>query len=174
MDTWPYFLSPVSRAALKQGQPVPVASCWNGMVVFDAAPFYDEEHGLEFRGIADDLAVEHLEGSECCLIHADNPLSGQKGVWVDPNVRVTYNGTTYSSVSASEKGGQWPSTWQIVTGLWKNRLKRWGSAFRWRDRSIEGKVEAWRMQDADRHHEHGAYCLIDEMQIMLWNGWGHA
>ena len=31
MLTWPYFRSRGSREALKSAQPVPVASCWNGM-----------------------------------------------------------------------------------------------------------------------------------------------
>jgi hypothetical protein len=52
------------------------------MVVFDAAPFYggpgDDGHikaPLRFRGISDSLAKYHLEASECCLIHFDNPLT---------------------------------------------------------------------------------------------------
>jgi Cryptococcal mannosyltransferase 1 len=31
MQTWPYFRSSASRAAVKRNRPVPVASCWNGM-----------------------------------------------------------------------------------------------------------------------------------------------
>jgi hypothetical protein len=31
MQTWPYFRSRVSRYAMQRGEPVPVASCWNGM-----------------------------------------------------------------------------------------------------------------------------------------------
>ncbi|KAJ4321016.1 hypothetical protein N0V84_005597, partial [Fusarium piperis] len=30
-QTWPYFRSSKSRAAMKRGEPVPVSSCWNGM-----------------------------------------------------------------------------------------------------------------------------------------------
>lgn len=55
-------------------------------VAMDASAFYDQN--LTFRGIPDDLASLHLEGSECCLIHADNPLSHSKGVFLNPNVRV--------------------------------------------------------------------------------------
>ncbi|GAB7352058.1 hypothetical protein MBLNU459_g2566t1 [Dothideomycetes sp. NU459] len=40
MSTWPYFRAAASREAVKTGNPVPVTSCWNGMVVMDAAPFY--------------------------------------------------------------------------------------------------------------------------------------
>ncbi|BAE60536.1 unnamed protein product [Aspergillus oryzae RIB40] len=84
MQSWPYFRSRASRQAMKASQPVPVSSCWNGVVAMDAAPFY-QHPPLKFRGISDSLAKSHLEGSECCLIHADNPLSREKGVWLNPN-----------------------------------------------------------------------------------------
>lgn len=172
MDTWPYFRSAASRQAIKHGEAVPVASCWNGMVMFDAAPFYDKDQPLRFRGIADDLAISHVEGSECCLIHADNPLSLTKGVWINPNVRVTYNTSLYNAVNP-RNGTPLPSVLQIVTGLWKNRISRWLSVFMLRDRTVDAKVRKWSSKDV-KHREPGTFCLIDEMQIMLWNGWGHA
>ncbi|RFU33789.1 hypothetical protein B7463_g2534, partial [Scytalidium lignicola] len=89
-EAWPYFLSTRSRHAIMSNAPVPVKSCWNGIVVFQAEPFYHNPP-LRFRGIPDSLATHHLEGSECCLIHADNDLSARKGVWLNPNVRVSYN-----------------------------------------------------------------------------------
>lgn len=39
---FPWFHSPASLVAVRRGDPVPVASCWNGLVVFDAAPFYPD------------------------------------------------------------------------------------------------------------------------------------
>ncbi|KAK2855668.1 hypothetical protein FQN49_004966, partial [Arthroderma sp. PD_2] len=84
MQTWPYFRSRASRQALKYSQPIPVKSCWNGAVVMDSSPFY-QDPPLKFRGISDGIAKMHLEGSECCLVHADNPLSKQMGVWLNPN-----------------------------------------------------------------------------------------
>jgi hypothetical protein len=169
-DTWPFFRSRKSLGPLRLGQPVPVASCWNGMVAFDAAPFYDtSDTRLAFRGISDELAREHLEGSECCLIHADNPMSSTKGVWLNPNVHVAYNGTSYESVV----GHKWPSMTAILTGLWKNRFKRWTNAVAAEERAAYQKVrqqKAWQEVYADK----ASMCLIDEMQILLWNGWGHA
>ncbi|KAB5580844.1 polysaccharide export protein [Coniochaeta sp. 2T2.1] len=87
---WPWFISPTARQFARKGEPVRVESCWNGMVLFDSTPFYANPP-LQFRGIDDSLADLHLEGSECCLIHADNVLSRDpdKGVWLNPNVRVT-------------------------------------------------------------------------------------
>ena len=56
----------------------------------NAAPFYDQVNTLRFRGVPDTLAERHVEGSECCLIHADNRLSKDLGIWINPNVRVGY------------------------------------------------------------------------------------
>jgi len=58
------------------------------MVAFDAAPFLPPSN-LRFRGVSDSLAEWHVEGSECCLIHYDNPAP-DKGVWLNPNARVAY------------------------------------------------------------------------------------
>ena len=142
------------------------------MLVFDAAAFYDTLSSLQFRGIDDSLAVEHLEGSESCLIHADNTLSRSKGVWINPDVRVAYNTTPYDVMSATD-GVAWPSSVEVATGVWLNRLKRWSRAFFLVDHGVENKIAAWRQQDTG-HREPGNYCIIDEMQIVLWNGWGHA
>ncbi|KAK4950160.1 hypothetical protein LTR10_011137 [Elasticomyces elasticus] len=169
-DTWPFFRSAESRDAMVHAQPVPVASCWNGMVAFDAKPFYRIVDRLAFRGISDILAASHLEGSECCLIHADNPLSHEKGVWVNPNVRVGYNGTAYHAVN---DGRVWPSSYAIMTGVWRNRITRWLRVSNTPDRVVEGRLRAAE-QWAPEATESGEFCLIDEMQILLWNGWGHA
>ncbi|KAK5743702.1 hypothetical protein LTS12_023783 [Elasticomyces elasticus] len=169
-DTWPFFRSAESRNAIVYGRPVPVASCWNGMVVFDAKPFYRIVDRLAFRGISDTLAASHLEGSECCLVHADNPLSHEKGVWVNPNVRVGYNGTAYHAVN---DGHVWPSSYAIMTGVWQNRITRWLRVFSTPDRIVEGKLRAAEQWAPDTT-EPDKFCLIDEMQILLWNGWGHA
>jgi hypothetical protein len=83
-------ISGAERRALIANQPIPVRSCWNGVVVMDTESLYAAQ-ALSFRGIADGLAELHLEGSECCLIHAGNPLSELKGVYMNPNVQVGYN-----------------------------------------------------------------------------------
>ncbi|TKA69975.1 hypothetical protein B0A55_08067 [Friedmanniomyces simplex] len=167
--TWPFFQSAQSRHPLIHGQPVPVASCWNGMVAFDAKPFYRIVDRLVFRGIPDSLARSHVEGSECCLVHADNPLSREKGVWVNPRVRVGYNGTAYGAVN----GGAWPSGYAIATGVWRNRILRLWGLLKASDRVVEARLREWRRWDSAAV-EPGPFCLIDEMQILLWNGWGHA
>ncbi|KAF2758913.1 putative polysaccharide export protein [Pseudovirgaria hyperparasitica] len=171
MQTWPYFRSSASRNALKHNVPVPVSSCWNGIVVMDASPFYRTNNPLRFRGITDTLANFHVEGSECCLIHADNPLSVTKGVWLNPAVRVGYNGPAYKAVHRNG-GDDWLSSFDIVVGLWINRIKR-RATFTWMQNwRISRRVATWKSLSKG-NEEKGAFCLINEMQVLADNGWAH-
>jgi len=196
---YPYFLSRPSLQSLLSLQPVPLQSCWNGLISFAAASFYTYPQ-LKFRGISDSLANEHLEGSECCLIHSDNhKLRDQKGVWMNPNVRVTYNASTYvrvnpqgplpESISGDEnmkgvieevKGGAWPRKWERWTGTWENRRARWfgfGRARYWSENQvIKMRLKKWTSQGREKgeeREENGLECLVNEMQIMLELGWQH-
>ncbi|KAL2212346.1 glycosyltransferase family 69 protein [Sarocladium strictum] len=173
MQTWPYFKSFASRSALVHNHDaVPVKSCWNGIVVMPAAPFVDENTNLRFRGIDDSLAVSHLEGSECCLIHADNPLSKTMGVFINPRVRVAYNPTAWDDVHPRDH--LWIETGDIFRGLWKNRLRRW---LIWSFESwvVRGRVRAWEKAapEGQTRKEEGEFCLINEMQVLAENGWKH-
>jgi hypothetical protein len=172
--TWPYFLSSTSRHALIRNDPVPVQSCWNGMVAMEATPFY-EPTLLRFRGIADGLAGMHLEGCECCLIHADNPLSAEKGVFLNPNVRVGYNAAAYAAVNPD---AEWPSPGQRIQGLWRLRLvKLVGMPGRiFKNLVISWRLKSWHEQtttDYAENREEGVHCLVDEMQVLVGNGWLH-
>lgn len=170
MQRWPFFRAKASRQAVKASLPVPVTSCWNGIVAMDAAPFYDSKP-LSFRGIPDSLALSHLEGSECCLIHADNPLSRTKGVWLNPNVRVGYSGPAYEAVH-SLSTSPWISTFSVVLGSWSNRVLRWVTTPYFKEEAVEGRVNMWRKK-AKGNVEGGGFCLINEMQVLIWNGWAH-
>lgn len=123
------------------------------------------ENPLRFRGIPDSLAKYHLEGSECCLIHYDNPLTTSKGVWLNSNVRVGYSGDAYDAVR------HWPSTSEAIKGFWKGL---WASllGLPWRQNKIAGRVEKWKRED-NQNEEPGFDCLIDEMQVLVHNGWAH-
>ncbi|WEW60188.1 hypothetical protein PRK78_005673 [Emydomyces testavorans] len=172
-QTWPYFLSSRSRHAMMGGTPVPVRSCWNGIVAFDAAPFY-QSPSLKFRGISDSLAKRHLEGSECCLIHADNFLTTTKGVWLNPNVRVGYNEPAYKAVHP-RSSATWPSMGEKFWGLWRNRAARLTN---WPRRMVEDVVVRWRVRGWSAESrfedaENGVHCLINEMQVLVGNGWAH-
>jgi hypothetical protein len=161
-------------------QPIPVQSCWNGITVFDAAPFYGQ-HPLRFRGVSDALAKKHVEGSECCLIHADNPLSRRRGVWLNPNVRVGYNSVAYKIVNPDQRE-KWVSTTSKWMGVWKNRWTRlYGSAQRKSEHwVIKKRIQQWKAEitdnqviERDGEKDEAVNCLINEMQVVVANGWAH-
>lgn len=185
MQRWPYFRSSASRDAVVANQPVPVQSCWNGIVAMSAAPFYNTASPLHFRGVPDTLAHQHVEGSECCLIHADNPLSSTLGNWINPNVRVGYchpdlrnhkvklewdafkNACErpYNAVHPGSGAGSWISHFQIAWGLWENRVRRWVSFSSMQNWKVRRKMQAWR-DEKDGNVEVGEMCLVDEMHVI--------
>lgn len=137
------------------------------IVVMPAEPFVSSTK-LRFRGVPDSLAKYHLEGSECCLIHADNPLSRTLGVYLNPRVRVGYNPAAYD---ATHPAGSWVSAWDIFVGIWKNRLKRWTSV-KFEGVVVRSRVGRWE-REASGNQEPGVFCLINEMQVLAHNGWAH-
>jgi hypothetical protein len=157
------------------------------MIAFDSKPFYANPP-LSFRGTSDDLAKERVEGSECCLVHADNwRLREEKGVWINPNVRVSYNLTTYENVnpgagregvSRLEGRQKWPGKREAVTGVWSNRGMRWfGWVAAWGEaKVVRRRVEKWVKKGkvlGEEREEKGQECLVNEMQVLYQNGWMH-
>jgi len=193
MQSWPYFRSRASRDALKASEPVPVTSCWNGIgkiqslkalinqfktltqqpVAMNAAPFYADTNPLRFRGISDSLAKSHLEGSECCLVHTDNSLSTPKGVWLNPNVRVGYNSHAYDLVNPRDiRANTWVGTATVLHGSWENRILRWLTTTWFEESTVGRRVRTWQALGEERE-ETGVACLINEMQVLVANGWAH-
>ncbi|PUU73284.1 cryptococcal mannosyltransferase 1-domain-containing protein, partial [Tuber borchii] len=74
--SYPFSESGPPRNALLRSRPVP-RSCWDGMVLFEAAPFLPP-----LRSVSDSLAEWHAEGSECCLIHYNNPALIKASGWI--------------------------------------------------------------------------------------------
>jgi hypothetical protein len=136
----------------------------------NAEPFYRYPR-LAFRGIPDTLAKSHIEGSECCLIHADNPFTRMYGVWLNPNVRVGYNDQAYREVN-SESSSTWMSLFSVARGLWTNRLTRWSSSTWFKELLVRRRVNLW-MKMHTGSYEVGTSCLINEMQVLVANGWAH-
>lgn len=186
---WPWFLSETARAAAQRSEPFQVASCWNGMVLFDATPFYQTHPAvppLRFRAVPDSLADMHLEASECCLIHADNTKSPQQGkgggggtggVWLNPNVRVAYSVSTYRAVQGRQ-GEVFPGVYGTVAGAWANRWLRWRGRIQQRleTATVVKRVRKWQEETPygeELRREPGLACLINEKQIMWMNGWKH-
>ncbi|KAF4428039.1 hypothetical protein CGCF415_v008198 [Colletotrichum fructicola] len=175
MQTWPYFRSAASRAAMMAyADAVPVRSCWNGIVAMPAAPFLASEASgrrLRFRAVADSLAEEkHLEGSECCLIHVDNPLTEHLGVWLNPRVRVGYDGDAYRWANPTE--GSWVSVWRVIVGKWEGRLRRLLTSDGVKEWVVRKRVREWEAEGEGRS-EKGVDCLINEGQVLVYNGWAH-
>jgi hypothetical protein len=148
------------------------------VVIMDATPFYDRLSPLQFRGIPDSLATHHLEGSECCLIHADNPLTSQKGVWLNPDVRVAYSGKAYEAVHPSSTSA-WTTSWQRLTGRWENRVRRLFTSDGLKSRIVFSRLRSWQ-RDTDwagdkkkKRVEPGGFCLVDETHVIVDIGWAH-
>jgi len=117
--------------------------------------------------LPDTLALSHIEASECCLIHADNPLSAGKGVWVNPDVRVGYNGDAYNMMKHASQ-----SFASSLIAIWKSRVLRWTTKD-WSDAwYVRPRVRAWQKQSMN-NHEPGAFCAVNEMQVLVENGWAH-
>lgn len=189
MNTFPFFQSSESRNSILQGAPSKVTSCWNGVLVVDAAPYYDRlvpktsgsghqvSAGLRFRAIPDSLALHYVEASECCLIHADLIASGhaRKGIFVNPAVRTGYTTTAYQFTHQGPDKG-FVSGWQYVTGVWRNRLRRWRRNVFGDPKAVklQRRIRQWQDEVAptgEKRYEVGDYCIANEMQILLWNGW---
>jgi hypothetical protein len=155
---WPWFSSPTSRAAVKAGEPIPVSSCWNGIVAFNPAPFYAEPP-LQFRVIADELASQNIEASERCLIHQENKMSeALGGVWMNPNVRVAHSTKNYEKVALNSL----PSWYKGVAVAWASRLESW----RGRDpataisRGLRSRLQGWSEPLSN------VACLMNDRQVV--------
>ncbi|KAI9244291.1 cryptococcal mannosyltransferase 1-domain-containing protein [Phascolomyces articulosus] len=86
---YPYFADPTSQKLLRSSELVPVYSCWNGMVAFNAEPF--QEKKVTYRAIVPDEPDPAVEASECCLIFTDLRALDYTRVYIDPGVKVAYD-----------------------------------------------------------------------------------
>lgn len=174
---WPWFSSSASRASALAGEPVSVYSCWDGLVALAAAPFYASPSPLQFRAVDDRLAEMHVEASERCLLHADNPLSASAGVWLNPSVRVGRSIAAYEGIAAP---GQYPGLTATVVGTWVNRVRRWKFAneAEAERQAILLRVDEWSDSGSaeggsSSKSEPGLHCLMDDMLVMRSRGWKH-
>ncbi len=86
-------------------------------------------------------------------------------MWLNPNVRLGYSGEAYDAVR------QWPTTSEAIKGLWKGY---WAPLLNrsWRINKVATRVKQWEGEDAG-NHEPGFDCVINEMQVIVYNGWAH-
>jgi hypothetical protein len=97
--------------------------------------------------------------------------------------------------------GPWISATQVFLGIWRNRFRRWFTTDALKMSVVRHRLEGWResvrsslssgqgpagatthgenSQSMDRHidfevdDERGEFCLINEMQVLVANGWAH-
>lgn len=181
MQTWPFFRAAESRWAAERYLPVPVKSCWNGMVAMPITPFVANPP-LRFRAIPDSLASTHLEASECCLIHADNPSTSSPSpshptpqIFLNLAVKVAYNGSSYHAITAPSAT---LSPLAIFFALWHNRVLRWITTPVFKEWEVSRRVKAWAKGSGSGGQERGSesagfFCLVDEMQVLYERGWKH-
>ncbi|KAF2222837.1 cryptococcal mannosyltransferase 1-domain-containing protein, partial [Elsinoe ampelina] len=169
---WPYFADAASQNLLTSGRPVPVQACWGGMLPIPWGRPSDAHPGLRFRAIPDSLSALHLEASESCLIHTDNPLSPTRGVFLNPRVRVAYSAEVYAAMHTGRHGGARVPLRTRVRGAWDLRLARWMGGGGRRERRLRGEGSEGREGGEDVEGK-GRVCLIDEQQVLRWNGWAH-
>lgn len=175
---YPYFRpsSPSSLHPILAGNAARVSSCWNGMILMDTTSFYN---GLTFRGIPDSLASKHLEGSECCLIHADMNASTphHSGIYVNPAARVGYTPEAYDLTHFGNQETFLSAT-QYVLAMYLHRLNRVRTTSARKQMGVVTKrVAKWKQYEEnslEKREEVGEMCLIDEMHLLIWNGWKHA
>ena len=142
------------------------------VVASDAAPFQRLQNPLRFRGISDSLAQYHVEASECCTIHYDNPLSPKLGVWINPAVRVAYSSAAYNAVVASpgkRHNSQWPTAFELRWGYWSSKWIWW-----LRDPASPAKtwhlIRQWH-QDHAHTVEPALPCVSDLAMVLTSKGW---
>jgi hypothetical protein len=88
---------------------------------------------------------------------------------VNPKVRVGYNGPAYEKVHPA---GSWLSPQYIALALWENRFRRWATTTLLKKWVVRRRVDQWKALSSGRH-EPGDFCLINEMQVLVANGWAH-
>lgn len=130
-------------------------------------PFTGDQ-ALRFRGTNGSLADHHLEGSECCLIHADNPLSATNGIFLNPAVKVGYNMSAYDAMHSTY--ASMSPLWMYLS-IWQNRILRWSTTPWFKERVVRNRVTKW--SEATNGTEPGEYCLVNEMQVIFERGWKH-
>lgn len=84
MPSFPYFNDATAKEQQRHGKPVRVFSCWNGVAVLQAEPFFKK---VAFRTSTE----SQMYHSECFWICHDFWQAGYNRVLINPNVNVAYN-----------------------------------------------------------------------------------
>ena len=99
---FPFFINKHAQDLIVNHKPIRVFSCWNGVIVFSAAPFkdniirfrYKTKKKLYKHRINNDQKVDYE--SECTYFHIDLFNLGYTIKLINPDVRVTYQYKYYA------------------------------------------------------------------------------
>ena len=99
---FPFFINKHAQDLIVNHKPIRVFSCWNGVIVFSAAPFKDKIIRFRYKTkkklykhrINNDQKVDYE--SECTYFHIDLFNLGYTIKLINPDVRVTYQYKYYT------------------------------------------------------------------------------
>ena len=98
---FPFFINKHAQDLIVNHKPIRVFSCWNGVIVFSAAPLKDRK--IQFRYKANNKTSKYKINndqnvdfeSECTYFHIDLFNLGYTKKLINPDVRVTYQYNDY-------------------------------------------------------------------------------
>ena len=93
---FPYFINKEAQDLVVNHKPVRVFSCWNGLMIFTAAPLKDKKIKFRYREAgSSQYIINNSEycgyESECTYFHIDLFNLGYTKKFINPDVRFTYN-----------------------------------------------------------------------------------
>lgn len=97
---------------------------------------------------------------------------------MNPNVRVGYNADAYDAANSGSDAASGARSWvgaaSVLHGSWENRILRWFTTTWFDGRTVTGRIRKWKEEGGmEEREENGETCLINEMQVLVGNGWAH-
>lgn len=97
LHEFPYFANKEAQDLFINHRPIRVFSCWNGVIVFNAAPLKDKKIQFRYENNQDREPKHRLYSdqqynfeSECTYFHIDLHTLGYTKKFINPDVRVSY------------------------------------------------------------------------------------
>ena len=97
LHEFPYFANKEAQDLFFNHRPIRVFSCWNGVIVFNAAPLKDKKIQFRYENNQDREPKHRLYSdqqynfeSECTYFHIDLHTLGYTKKFINPDVRVSY------------------------------------------------------------------------------------
>lgn len=90
---YPYTRHQISQDLLRKSLPFKVKSCWNGITVFNGDPLLSKK--ISFRGRTFNNSSCECVQSECLLFCIDFLKNNHEEIYINPNIRVSYEWKYY-------------------------------------------------------------------------------